>query len=271
MFLQRLAAGVGFPLGFIGRGEAGGYQPGQSLSRQYQPFAKRASRLQRAFLTELVRLCQIDLAFKGLDPYIDANAFSLNMASVSPIVEIERAEVIQLRMDRMERAIRFGADAQLKMEVWTPFVLEKYGGLPRDLVAALYEGGGGEQQESNGKRGKAAVDRKTLNEAFGAVMPEVDDRGSRVHSYDVAIDGVGLAADRKIYRPVNSVSPATVLSEGKAPASALHEKLVAGDKDPFEKSLSPRAEQKRVTARKERRNTRVELISSLAGLPPAEA
>lgn len=141
MFLSRFASGIGFPLGFIGRGDPGTYQPGSSLSRQSQMFAKKATRLQHAFLEELTRMCMIDLAWRGLDPTLARNQFSLNMASVAPIVEIERAEVIQLKMDRMERALAFGANAQMDMAVWTPYVLEKYGGLAKDLIAKVYSGG----------------------------------------------------------------------------------------------------------------------------------
>lgn len=143
MMLSRLAAGIGFPLGLTGRGNPASYQPGQTLSRQYQPFAKKATRLQRAFLEELTRLCLIDLAFKGLDIFNEANMFTLNMASVAPIVEIERAEVLQLRMDRVERAIALGNNARLNMSVWIPYVLEKFGGFPRDLIAQVYEQGKG--------------------------------------------------------------------------------------------------------------------------------
>jgi|CXWL01.1.fsa_nt_gi hypothetical protein len=137
LFLARLAAGVGFPLGFIGRG--GDYQPGQSLSRQYHPFAKRAGRLQQSFLPEVARLLMIDLAFRGLDPLHPRNAFSLHMASVSPITEIERNEVIQLKTDRMERLLTLGQNAQLNMAEWIPLVLEKHGGFSPDLVKKLYQ------------------------------------------------------------------------------------------------------------------------------------
>lgn len=139
LFLARLAAGVGFPLGFIGRGD-GGYQAGQSLSRQYQPFAKRANRLQNAFLPEIVRLCMIDLAFKNMDPLHPQNAFTLNMATVFPIQEIERNEVIQLKTDRVERSIALGEHAFLNPDIWVPFVLEKYGGLSHELIKKIYVG-----------------------------------------------------------------------------------------------------------------------------------
>lgn len=140
IMLAKFAAGIGFPLGFIGRGDSGSYQAGQSLSRQSVPFAKRAFRLQRSYLEELTRMCMIDLAYRNLNPYNAANAFTLCMASVAPIMEIERAEVIQLRMDRMERAITFGVTAGLNQAVWVPYVLERFGGLPADLVSKIYVG-----------------------------------------------------------------------------------------------------------------------------------
>ncbi|NIP98883.1 MAG: hypothetical protein GWO24_38015, partial [Akkermansiaceae bacterium] len=63
---------------------------------------------------------------------------------------MERGEVLQLRLDRMERGIRFGQDSGLQMDVWVPYVLEFWGGLPHDLVTQLYTGGGGEQQAAAG-------------------------------------------------------------------------------------------------------------------------
>lgn len=137
--LAMLAAGIGFPLGFVGRGERGDYNPGQTLSRQYQPFAKKASRLQQAFLTELTRIMMIDLAWSNLNPYDPKNAFTVHMANVAPIIEMERNEVLQLRLDRMDRGVRFGIESQLNLDVWIPYVLEYWGGLPRELVADLYD------------------------------------------------------------------------------------------------------------------------------------
>ncbi len=138
LFLARLAAGIGFPLGFIGRGDPGSYIPGQSLARQSEPFSARTAALQDAFLPELVRLCMIDLAYKGLDPYADQNAFTLNMTTVSPIRDIERNELIQLKTDRLERAVAFGRNAGLDLDVWIPYCLERYGGFSRALIDELY-------------------------------------------------------------------------------------------------------------------------------------
>jgi len=178
LYLSMIAAGIGFPLGFVGRGQGGDYNPSQTLSRQYQPFAKKAGRLQHAFLSELARLLMVDLAWNNLNPYRARNAFTLHMASVAPIVEIERSEVLQMRLDRMERGIRFGQDAGLDMGVWVPYVLEFWGGLPRELVEQLYKPGeqaaaaspGGlpfeHVRNGNGKKNGASPDRNAIMEAM---------------------------------------------------------------------------------------------------------
>ena len=241
--LNRLAAGIGFPIGFLGRGESGAYQPGQSLSRQYHPFAKRATRLQRAFLTEATRMCLIDLVYKGLDPQLPRNAFTLHMASVAPIVEIERAEIIQLRMDRMQLAVQFGEAAQLDMSIWIPYVLEKYGGLPKDLIKAL---------RSNGDLGERQG-HKNIAEVLRDVSAPVDNVW--VHSDSVTIDG---GVNRNLYTPT-SINESTGRGE---PAAALQSFDAA-----LGKTLSERATLKFCDNRRERMITRMRLVTTLAGLP----
>jgi hypothetical protein len=252
--LARIAAGIGFPLGFIGRGEQQGvYQPGASLSRQYQPFAKRAALLQRCYISELVRMVMIDLAYKNIDPFRPENEFTLNMASVAPIVEIERAEVIQLRMDRMERAIQFGSNAGLDMNVWIPFVLEKYGGLPVDLIGRLYVGAkGGDTSERH-----APPDMKALNEAldvaWAEIMPAVEE--------NVAVSSRGVSIGREW-----ETKHRGVLAESKDPAKASLPEAVQDPhfsvpdvEEPLARSM--------VGVRETRMHTRMRLVSALAGLP----
>jgi hypothetical protein len=206
-------------------------------------------RLQRAFLSEIVRLMKIHLAVLGLNPDDPRNAFTLNMASVAPIVEIERAEVVQLRMDRMERAINFGTAAALNQSVWVPYVLEKIGGLPRDLVRELTGSGDGAPVE-----GKAPPNRKALEEAMASLVPAIDD-GPSMSSVEVVIDGTGRS-----YAPT--------LNEGKVVASTNIEYNV----EPTARlATSPRAEKHYSESRRKRAMTRVQLVTALAGLPPEAA
>lgn len=185
MMHNNLANGVGFPHGYM-RGE-GRYNPEQSLSRQHQPFAKRASRLQRCYLHETVRLCMIDMAYQGLDPTLPEHQFSLHMAPVSPILEMERHEILQMKLDRIERALRMGMDNQFDQNFWVPFVLRTYGGFPDDVIQQLYRGEEGAEgadvnvgsdtyaferaRSGNGKRGGANPNRRRLEEAIKRVLP----------------------------------------------------------------------------------------------------
>ena len=287
MLLAKFAAGIGFPLGFIGRGDAGNYNAGQSLSRQSQPFAKRAFRLQRAYLEELTRMVMIDLTYKNLNPYSPQNEFTLNMASVAPIVEIERAEVVQLRMDRMERAITFGTTAGLDQGVWIPYVLEKYGGLPRDLITRIYrgqdtgqdQGGGGEGEmgstvppggvgvpsfESMRKNGTgrfmphpgAREALKEAEEAISAMIPPFEG-DTAVCSRGITLSGIDSTflplsesrAEERFIRPPS-------LSEAISPTLSTE--------------MASLAEERFFGTGKKRAINRVEMIQAIAGILPGQ-
>jgi hypothetical protein len=169
MMYRNLANGIGFPHGFL-RGEGGQYNPSQSLSRQHQPFAKRASRLQRAFLHELVRVCMIDLAFQGLDVRKPDNSFTLHMAPVAPILELEHHEILQMKLDRMDRYLRLGQDYQFNQDVWVPFVLKAHGGLPDDLVSELLSGGQVKETKT-GTRLRKMLTESELQDALTKAFP----------------------------------------------------------------------------------------------------
>lgn len=188
MMFRQLANGIGFPHGYMGFVE-GRYNPEQSLSRQHQPFAKRASRLQRAYLHETVRLCMIDMAFQGLNPVKEEHFFTLHMAPVSPILEIERHEALQMKLDRLERGLRMGIDNQFNPDFWVPFVLRTYGGFPDEVIEAMVpkpQVGGAQgadvnagnqdfpqfehARNGNGKKGRAVPNRKMLEEALVQVL-----------------------------------------------------------------------------------------------------
>jgi len=138
IILGRLLGGLRIPKGYLGF--EGQYEPNMSLGKQDVRFAKTATRIQRAFLVELVRACMIDLAFHNLDPFDEENAFELHMSPVSAFAEIERAELLQMRVDLMDRLSRLGQDMQFNPDVWTTYVLEEVGRLPKDMVEKLRSG-----------------------------------------------------------------------------------------------------------------------------------
>lgn len=273
-FISTLGAGIGFPMGFVGKGDRGDYNPSQTLSRQYQPFAKKAQRLQISFLEELARLLMIDLGWNSLDPRREENAFTLHMASVAPIVELERSEVLQMRLDRMERGIRFGQDAGLNQAEWVPYVLEFWGGLPRDLVDRVYTGGeggeGGASPFEDRKHPPAVPDQKTLEEALlNALGTPVD---STPHVTSTSLDERLVAMPKKFLPEgkgkVGKNSLLEGFTQGKAQAQPLVEETLQDWKiqgEDFKGCAGPPRDNKKLKERNAKRAaSRIEVMTGLA-------
>ena len=270
MFLMRLAAGVGFPLGFIGRGDPGTYIPGQSLSRQSEQFAKRSSRLQQAFLPEIARLCMIDLSYKGIDPYRPQNAFKLNMTTVSPIQEIERSEVIQLKTDRLERALAIGEQYQFNLGVWVPLVLERYGGFSKQLINRVYPTGD-EAQASPAELSEIAGAIKELDDdtreaavSMSRVLPTVNESASCSSRYVLDLSQVNEEERAKL-KPQDAVLPENF---GQLHEDAARERSSAS-LDSGESLISEKVQAMLAASGKKKRvrsmETRIRLVTALAG------
>lgn len=256
LILAMLAAGIGFPLGFVGRGDPGTYQPGMSLSKQSQMFGKRAQRLQTSFLPETARLLMIDLAFKGIDPRAPENAFTLRMASVHPIAEIERNEMVAMKMDRLERALAFGKDAGFDMSLWLPLILRQHGGFSEQTIRQLVaDAGQGAPQAPAGAVGDTGG--TSLAHAMAAAQRDLGGISPRIETYArVASSAVPVPHDDKILLPE---------SVGKANAG-----LVPGDVLPFGQQTMDIPTERVREIRRERARTRVALVSALAALPPVD-
>jgi hypothetical protein len=273
MILAMLAASVGFPLGFVGRGDPGTYQPGVSLSKQSQPFGKRAEQLQNAFLLETARLLMIDQAFRGLNPRSERNQFTLHMASVHPIAEIERNEVIAMRMDRMERALLMGTTYGFNLKEWVPLVLELHGGFTREVISRIYPDAGGEPPsemmaaavhlgkqpygpvgEANGK----GPDKKLMEDVraqVAALLPPV------AEGFEIGSRQVTLAhAEEDTFKPKG-------LDESTGKGSEACERLVGGEVLPFGKVSLDVGKNRVAEIRRQSALTRVRFIAAMAQLP----
>lgn len=272
-FIASLAAGIGFPTGFVGKNEGGSYNPAQTLSRQYQPFAKKAQRLQMAFLEELSRLLMIDLGWNNLNPMREENAFTLHMASVAPIVELERSEVLQMRLDRMERGIRFGQDAGLNLAEWVPYVLEFWGGLQRDLVSRIYtasgDAGGGDSEASpfeDRKRLPAVPDQRTLEEALMEALGTPAD--SNPHVTSTHLDKRLVAMDERFLpkdsgqRGSNSLLESFAAQNKPLVEEALDEWEIRGEK--FQAAKPPQSNASLTERSRRRAASRVDVMMGLA-------
>jgi hypothetical protein len=126
-FLSIFLGGLSTPKGFFGFGDGAGFDASQTLSRQDTRFAKNVARIQTSFLFELTRAAMIDLAYKGIDPLQEKNAFSLQMTPTSYFMELERSELLSMRADLVERYISLGQNNGFDSAVWVPYILIEYG------------------------------------------------------------------------------------------------------------------------------------------------
>lgn len=135
-WLNRLLGGLHIPKAYFGLG-TDNYDSSKSLGKQDIRFAKTAARLQFSYLTGVHRMCAIHLAFLGLNPLEEKNHFRVQMTPVSYFMEMERAELLNMRADLVERHLRLGEAAGMNMSRWTPYVLSELGKLSLDLIERL--------------------------------------------------------------------------------------------------------------------------------------
>ena len=100
---NQLSAALRVPLQMLGgyTGELPGGMGTSALERLDIRFARSARRLQRALIYAIKRLCQIHLAYLGMDP--DPSLFEVNMAETSSAEEEELKDALDKGIDIAER------------------------------------------------------------------------------------------------------------------------------------------------------------------------
>ena len=140
-FRRRLCGALGVPADYMGFPEAkGGFIARSTLSDQDIQLARECRRLQRAVIVGFIRLCMIELAWRGLDPKLSEHEFTVHMNPVSYLDELQRAEMLRVRVESIN-ALE-GIVAKLKPIIdknrWITFLFQ-YAGLPRDLLKQVDE------------------------------------------------------------------------------------------------------------------------------------
>ncbi len=258
LILSRLLGGLHIPKGYLGF--EGAYEPNTSLGKQDVRFAKTVMRLQRAFLVETVRACMIDLAFHNLDPFDPKHSFRLHMAPISAFMEIERSELLQMRVDVMDRMLRLGQDAQFNTKVWIPYVLEEIGQFPKDMIDELISGGGGEGGEGT-------------FESIEEMREHVKDNPELASKLTFLSEGMGMVHSRELH-DTKETSKAAFKQIKEAVESA--KKKGEKETDPFEGVLQPSTEgadhvRAEAVARAERRVKALRGVSKLPVLRGVKA
>ncbi len=117
-FIDRLFGSLRAPKGYFGfEGEA---DTKSSLSSTNLKWGRSCNSLQKAYKNGLVRLCQIELALQGIDPYTD---FSIGMVVPSILEDLSRLEAIQTFIDIAERMASLGETLQLNPIEWRKHIM----------------------------------------------------------------------------------------------------------------------------------------------------
>jgi len=95
-------------------------------------FSRSCKRIQRAVITGLVRAFQIDLCWRGINPYKPGNEFEIHMVPISFLEEKQRAETAKMRAEAVEALTDAGDRLGLPKDEWAKYVLQ-VSGLAADL------------------------------------------------------------------------------------------------------------------------------------------
>jgi len=138
-YLARYHAAVRIPPGVFGYNVQGSvpYDSKLNLSVQDARYAKIPAKLQHYFLLGVSRLIMLDMAFQGLDPFEEKNEFTLCMTPVSYLEEVPRQQLIEIRIDIIDRLLALGDQVSFDKIVWHKYVLKEYGKLSDKMLEKL--------------------------------------------------------------------------------------------------------------------------------------
>lgn len=121
MFLDRMFGALRAPKGYFGLEGNANFE--RSPSQQDSRFARQAANLQRVFLSEITRLGMIHLRYRGINPLLEENSFTLFMVPPSSLEELYRLETFEARLRSMETLARIGNTMGVDEASWMETVL----------------------------------------------------------------------------------------------------------------------------------------------------
>lgn len=141
MFLDRMFGALRAPKAYFGMGGSANFE--RTPSQQDIRFAKQAGTLQRIFLSEVTRLAMIDLFYKGIDPLMEENVFTLYMEPPSSLEELYRLETLDARIRSLETLARIGNTLGVDEAAWLEVVLTEFPifsqAFTETIIEALHE------------------------------------------------------------------------------------------------------------------------------------
>lgn len=166
MFLRRMFGSLRAPPGYFGFEGQANFE--RSPSQQDLRFSRQVSSLQRMFLVEVGRMLKIDLTYRGIDPLLEENQFTLNMVPPSSLEELYRMEVMESRVRTLDSMLRVGTSLNLQNEAeWLEIVLTEFGAFSRSFTDAIIRSikdlkGKGETEDLAQKAFSTATVQKAL-------------------------------------------------------------------------------------------------------------
>ncbi len=147
-YLARYHASARIPPAYFGYMLQGAlpYDPSKKLTHQDSRYSKIPQKIQRYLMIGIHRILQLNLAFMGVDPKDPKNQFTTAMAPVSYLDELHRQQLIEIRLDIIDRLMTLGQSMNFDMQLWIRYVLKQYGKLSDDLIEKLLLPGTSNQQ-----------------------------------------------------------------------------------------------------------------------------
>ncbi len=138
-FRRKLFGSLRVPAAFLGF--EGDIDTKTGLSQQDIRFARSVKRLRRALQVGLTTLCKIHLIYNNVDIENPDNRFFVRMAPIALLEEMQRREIMNMRMEMVDRMI--GLLSGLGIEgperfAWIAYVLVDYLGLTEQEVVRYF-------------------------------------------------------------------------------------------------------------------------------------
>jgi len=134
---KRLAGCLRIPPDYLGFSDArgGSINAKSPLVDQDVQFARVCKRLQRGLIAGFVRLHQINLAWRMIDPLAPDNDFTVHMVPISYLDELEKAETVETRSRTIAALQDIGRRLKIDEKRWLEYVMTA-SGFPEELFTA---------------------------------------------------------------------------------------------------------------------------------------
>jgi len=161
---KRLLGLYHIPPDYLGFADAKGGSLGvdSPLAAQDIQFARMVKKVQRALIVGYMRLADINLIWRGIDPFEPENEFTVYMEPVSYLEEKHRAEVTATRAQIINSMKQIGSELGIDKDKWITVVM-KMSGFPQDF----FKDTTGEDVSLKGKVELSEVDLSKIEKALG--------------------------------------------------------------------------------------------------------